>query len=1004
MFFLYYYKKIQIQQLKWYQKLYQYFFGIKISQEHRIINIDGTVSPPNYFKNIIKNQKYTTITLIPIVLYNEFKYFFNLFFLLIAISQFIPVLKVGLLFSYVAPLSLVLFLTILKEAYDDYKRFKRDKEANSQEYMVIQKEGQLISLKSSELKVGHIVQVQANQRIPADMILLSTNDISGDVFIKTDQLDGETDWKLRKPVFKSQSLFHQKGIQGIFESKGEFQIGAPIENIYKFQGLYICKEQNQNLRECLSLENSLWSNTVLASGKIWGIVIYTGKETRVALNSRSAVCKFGQLDNELNYLSKLLFVFMLVLSIILVFLKGIITEFSTIVIIFRYVLLLSSIIPISMRVNLDFAKLIYCYKINVDNQIPGTVSRSSQIPEELGRIKFLLTDKTGTLTQNYMIFKKLSLEQGVFTSEEISFISNVVKEQCEKQQKKKLINNQLYFFYRLGPMWDIQQLYNNQQNDQQFNINNNKVGKIKNIRRDKDAILRDLITALAVCHNVIPIYEDGKDKNYQASSPDEVALVKIAESMGVSLDKRTQELITLKNGNGDYENYKVLANFPFSSESKRMGIVVKQIETNRYIFYLKGADTIMKSKVKIYLNIKEVFYQMNQKIYLVKVQEHQLYVKSTQLKKNLINGIYNMKKLVNVQLTEMRKYKKYQFKQKRIWNFWVQQVQKINYKKIFVIHLNLQEMLEQKYGCLLETKCSPTQKSEIVKCIKKYTRQKTAAIGDGGNDVAMIQSADVGIGIVGKEGMQAALAADFSIFQFKYLNRLLLWHGRQSYKRSSVLSQFVIHRGLIISVIQAIFIICFFFVPIPIYNGILMLGYSTIFTMFPVFSLIFDEDVDEITAMNYPPLYKSLQKNRELNTKSFLGWIFISIYQGTCIMILSFLIFNDAFISIQTITYSALIILELLNILTSIHKIHIVMIISILCSIGIYSLTLVFLKNYIIISEWDIDFILKLCIIVFVCWLPPFIFQIIKKKIDPNDFEKIMKNKKDNFKINFKIK
>jgi hypothetical protein len=80
------------------------------------------------------------------------------------------------------------------------------------------------------------------------------------------------------------------------------------------------------------------------------------------------------------------------------------------------------------------------------------------------------------------------------------------------------------------------------------------------------------------------------------------------------------------------------------------------------------------------------------------------------------------------------------------------------------------------------------------------------------------------------------------------------------------------------------------------------------------------------------------------------------------------------------------------------------MIVSIICSVGIYSLTLLYLKNYIIISEWDADFVFKLCIIVAVCWFPPFIFRIIKKKIDPNDFEKIMKNKKDNFKINFKLK
>lgn len=109
--------------------------------------------------------------------------------------------------------------------------------------------------------------------------------------------------------------------------------------------------------------------------------------------------------------------------------------------------------------------------------------------------------------------------------------------------------------------------------------------------------------------------------------------------------------------------------------------------------------------------------------------------------------------------------------------------------------------------------------------------------------MAMIQEADVGIGIVGKEGMQASLAADFSILQFNYLRRLILWHGRLSYKRSAVLSQFVIHRGLIISIIQAVFTIIFYFVSIPIYNGYLMMGYTTIYTSLPVFTIVLDEDV-----------------------------------------------------------------------------------------------------------------------------------------------------------------
>lgn len=136
-------------------------------------------------------------------------------------------------------------------------------------------------------------------------------------------------------------------------------------------------------------------------------------------------------------------------------------------------------------------------------------------------------------------------------------------------------------------------------------------------------------------------------------------------------------------------------------------------------------------------------------------------------------------------------------------------------------------------------RCSPTQKAMVTEGVKKATKKTTCGIGDGGNDVGMIQAADVGIGIEGKEGKQAALAADYSILKFKYLNRLLLWHGRLSYKRSAVLANFVIHRGLIISIIQAIFCVVFYGLSIPIFNGMLLLGYSTVYTMFPVFSLVY---------------------------------------------------------------------------------------------------------------------------------------------------------------------
>lgn len=123
-----------------------------------------------------------------------------------------------------------------------------------------------------------------------------------------------------------------------------------------------------------------------------------------------------------------------------------------------------------------------------------------------------------------------------------------------------------------------------------------------------------------------------------------------------------------------------------------------------------------------------------------------------------------------------------------------------------------------------------------------------------------MRSPSAGVGIVGKEGRQASLAADFSINQFSYLTKLLVWHGRNSYKRSAKLAQFVIHRGLIISIIQAVFSSVFYFSPIAIYQGWLMVGYATAYTMLPVFSLVLDRDVNEDVALLYPELYKELTK------------------------------------------------------------------------------------------------------------------------------------------------
>ena len=124
------------------------------------------------------------------------------------------------------------------------------------------------------------------------------------------------------------------------------------------------------------------------------------------------------LDKEVNRLSKFLFCLMM-------FLSGAISALNSkgndpLMFFLRIVLLLSSIIPISLRVNLDLAKLYYSYCINTDEEIKGTVARNSNIPEDLGRLSYLITDKTGTLTQNEMLLKKICTEFAIFEADDVN--------------------------------------------------------------------------------------------------------------------------------------------------------------------------------------------------------------------------------------------------------------------------------------------------------------------------------------------------------------------------------------------------------------------------------------------------------------------------------------------------------------------------------------------------------------------------------------------------------
>ncbi|KAG4085047.1 phospholipid-translocating P-type ATPase [Neocallimastix lanati (nom. inval.)] len=965
----------------------------------------GKKNRSKYSKNVIRNQKYNIITFFPVVLYEQFKFFLNLYFLLVALSQFIPALKIGYIITYFGPLVFILSITISKEAYDDLLRKKRDNEENSQKYEILTADG-FKHIPSSKIKVGHLIRIHENQRVPSDLLLLRTSNINGECFIRTDQLDGETDWKLRTAVSTTQQL---KFDSELYDYQASIYAENPHKDIYKFIGTFTpFSASEESISTPLNVENTIWANTVLASGTAIGLVLYTGRDTRSVMNTNFPKTKVGKIDWEINRLAKILCVVTFIVSFVLIALNN----FRGIwyISLFRFLIIFSSIIPISLRVNLDLGKTYYSYDIMHDDEIPGTVVRTSTIPEELGRVEYILSDKTGTLTKNEMELKQIHLGTLSYTTEAMEEIRS-----------------------------NLLMLYETQ----------NEVNNIR-FKRSKDMAnrIKDIVIALALCHNVTPIIsEDGK-LTYEASSPDEIAIVKWTEKIGMTLIYRDTKKIKLKTPIDTILEFSILEIFPFTSETKRMGIIVKDEITNEITFYMKGADVVL-SKMVLYNDwLDEECGNMARKglrtlVIARKKLSNNSYMtfkkKYDQAKLSVADRNGEMEKVQTsiendlelLGLTGVEDKLQDNVKTTlellrnagiKIWMLTGDKVETasciavssklVSRNSSIVKFFNLNSMTD---ACLVidgETlqlclsgckdlfyemtknlpavvccRCSPTQKADVTKLIKTKIKNCVCAIGDGGNDVSMIQSADVGVGIVGKEGKQASLAADFSINQFQHLASLLLWHGRNSYKRSAALSQFIIHRGLIISVIQTVFSAMFYFAPIALYQGLLLVGYTTVYTSGPVFSLVLDKDINYATAMKYPELYKELLKGRSLSFKTFFQWMLISVYQGGIIMTGSILLFEDQFQNIKSITFTALIFNELLMVALEVKTWHKTMVLAEIITLFFYILSMFYLKTDFDLSFiFSINFVWKVAAITLVSSLPLYIIKKLKSYFSPPNY------------------
>ena len=632
----------------------------------------------------------------------------------------------------------------------------------------------------------------------------------------------------------------------------------------------------------------------------------------------------------------------------------------------------------------------------------------------------------------------------------------------------------------------------------------NATGQGTRTRREIGSRVRDVVLALALCHNVTPTTEteDGfVVTTYQASSPDEIAIVKWTESVGLRVVHRDRHSIALQSVDNSriVVRVRILEVFPFTSDSKRMGIILQYLEGSEspvssqttpgeIWFYQKGADTVMASIVAANDWLEEETANMAREglrtlvvgrrklspqqytdfTSAFKEASMSLADRDARMARVVLNHLEHNLELLGVTGVEDRLQKDVKPSLELLRNagvkIWMLTGDKVETARCVAIssklvsrhqHIHTITALAKNVAtnptavsdtisllaanpdstallidgdslsyllihhrqafislavllpAVIACRCSPTQKMDVALLIRKHTKKRIACIGDGGNDVSMIQAADVGVGIVGKEGRQASLAADFSITQFHHLTKLLVWHGRNSYKRSAKLGQFVIHRGLVISIAQTVFSIAAHFQPDALFRDWLIVGYATLYTQLPIFSLVLDRDVDEALANLYPELYKELKTGKSLSYKSFLIWVLVSTYQGFLIQFLSQLLTGRitetspatdtdtlsvvlADPRMAAVSFTALIINEGLMAAMEVTTWHWAMLAAIAITFVVYAATMPIMSLYFdlaFVLSWG--FVWRVVAIAAAALLPVWIFRFMARRVRPPSYRKV---------------